>query len=125
MYRGRNMHNIIGVVVILAGLLLMLLRYRVIIGGTRVKAEVVGWELASTDRYGTSYYRAVFGFDYNGGYLTKPTVSVSKKPLPKGECRYVYYNVRFPGYVARVEFGGIAVVSLVLIALGLYMIFFV
>ena len=130
---------IVWIMCILGGIFLLWRKYRIVIGGIRIKAVVVERGLADESTINLGHISTVgpppglrahdghnvFCFFYNDSYLTKP-VAHAEWPLPIGSWRYIYYNPKRPDFVARISL--IALVETILffgmIALGLFMLIF-
>jgi len=110
-----------GVILILCGLWFVIQKYRIVIGGTVIQAEVIGFEGVLAGR-GIDSHRHVVGFTHAGNYLEKPTRSSTffrKKYIGKNIS--VYYNDKYPGYVIKkgvgTEIGALFFILLGLLAL--------
>ena len=119
---------ILGAIFTLFGICMIIYKYAIIIGGTRIKAVVVDPGLADDRALGSictigrptpHFQNCVYGFYYNGSYLTKrANNSRLGGPLPAGSWRYVYYNPKYPDHVVRISLGA-TILYILMIASGL------
>ena len=88
-----------GLFFILIGLWLFYMKYRIIIGGTRLKAKVIQCDDAPGPG---GYYALVVAFKYKGERLQKPLATLTTL-FPRryiGKVIDVYYNEKYPRTVS-------------------------
>lgn len=92
---------LIPIFLILLGIFLLVIKYRIVVGGILCSAKVKYCEYGASSRY-TTAYRMIVGFKYNDAYLQKPSISSTFFPEKwAGRQVCIYYNEKHPNYVVN------------------------
>lgn len=116
------MFIIVGVILILSGAVAIYAKYRVVIGGTIYKAEVIRCEYLSRSK-GITQYKYIMGFTCDDKYLEIPSLNSTSSPEKNiGKRFFIHYNYKHPQYVVNRSVG-IDLIFLSFIVFGLLALF--
>ncbi|MCL2576400.1 MAG: hypothetical protein FWE33_08190 [Defluviitaleaceae bacterium] len=91
----------IGVAAVVMLLVHFWVKYKTVIGGTKVMAEVVSHKFKGVNtRLGKEYYAEVFSFEFEGETLEKQAYTTTFNPMPIGTKINAYYKRKQPDIIA-------------------------
>ena len=98
---------VVGVACVLAGICILYMKYRIVIGGTLHEARFVSKEEDVTTIRRTKHMKVIYrvGFTHEGRQLSRPISSLTpEKDIEFKGYSLVYYNPKYPKEVMKKSF---------------------